>query len=251
MASLLDNRHNLANAFARQDRDGLPDAAAEEAERPQGGPGRGGGLRIWLPQVAGVEQAERLEVPLRQWLRQGDRPGRLLTVLHPGADLGAEARSAPPDVVVLDGGTALGGLGPDGWLALGAGLVVAVEAGRAEPWLLAAERQPLQLVPAGPGADTLGWAILSVAAAIRRERTWQVRVDALQQRLADRIVIERAKGVLVRQLGISEEEAYKRLRVLSRRQRRQIRDIAQSLLDAQSLLAPGGEDLASGLGPEP
>jgi len=52
------------------------------------------------------------------------------------------------------------------------------------------------------------------------------------------VVIERAKGVLLQRLGISEEEAYKRLRVLSRRQRRQIRDIAQSLLDAQALLTP-------------
>ena len=51
-------------------------------------------------------------------------------------------------------------------------------------------------------------------------------------------MIERAKGVLVQRLGVSEEEAYKRLRVLSRRQRRQIRDVAQSLLDAQALLAP-------------
>src|SRR5262249_61357673 len=60
----------------------------------------------------------------------------------------------------------------------------------------------------------------------------------LQQRLEDRIVIERAKGILVQRLGVSEEDAYKRLRVLSRRQRRQIRDIAQSFLDTQSLLMP-------------
>jgi AmiR/NasT family two-component response regulator len=63
-------------------------------------------------------------------------------------------------------------------------------------------------------------------------------LDEVQQRLSDRIVIERAKGVLLQRLGISEEEAYKRLRVLSRRQRRPIRDIAQSLLDTQDLLVP-------------
>ena len=51
-------------------------------------------------------------------------------------------------------------------------------------------------------------------------------------------MIERAKGILVQRLGISEEEAYKRLRVSSRRQRRQIRDIAQSLIDTQALLLP-------------
>jgi hypothetical protein len=66
-------------------------------------------------------------------------------------------------------------------------------------------------------------------------------VARLQRRLSDRIVIERAKGILVQRLKISEEEAYKRLRVLSRRQRRQIRDIAQSLLDTQFLFLPGSD----------
>jgi hypothetical protein len=58
-------------------------------------------------------------------------------------------------------------------------------------------------------------------------------------------VIERAKGILVQQLGVSEEEAYKRLRVSSRRQRRQIRDIAQSLIDTQALLLPEQNGYAS------
>jgi len=61
----------------------------------------------------------------------------------------------------------------------------------------------------------------------------------LQQRLNDRILIERAKGILVERLSISEKEAYQRLRLQSRRQRRPIRDIAQCLLDAQSLFSPG------------
>jgi hypothetical protein len=46
------------------------------------------------------------------------------------------------------------------------------------------------------------------------------------------------RGLLVERVGVSEKEAYKRLRVLSRRQRRQIRDIAQALLDTQALLLP-------------
>src|SRR5262249_38808325 len=72
-----------------------------------------------------------------------------------------------------------------------------------------------------------------------RRQAWQAQVELLQQRLNDRIVIERAKGILVQRLRIAEEEAYQRLRLLSRRQRRQIRDVAQSLLDAQELLLPG------------
>jgi hypothetical protein len=60
----------------------------------------------------------------------------------------------------------------------------------------------------------------------------------LQQRLNDRILIERAKGILVERLSISEKEAYQRMRLQSRRQRRPIRDIAQCLLDAQTLFSP-------------
>jgi AmiR/NasT family two-component response regulator len=81
-------------------------------------------------------------------------------------------------------------------------------------------------------------ALLTARTAQLRQAHWHAQVARLQQRLADRIVIERAKAILVQRLGLTEEEAYKRLRVLSRRQRRQIRDIAQSLLDTQSLLLP-------------
>ena len=42
----------------------------------------------------------------------------------------------------------------------------------------------------------------------------------------------------MQRLHITEEDAYKRLRLLSRRQRRQIRDIAQSLLDTEFLFSP-------------
>src|SRR5207248_1625381 len=85
---------------------------------------------------------------------------------------------------------------------------------------------------------SLWLALLGTAAAQRRQLHWKMQLARLQQRLTDRIVIERAKGVLVQRLGISEEDAYKRLRLLSRRQRRQIRDIAQSLLDTQFLFLP-------------
>src|SRR5262249_62150714 len=101
-----------------------------------------------------------------------------------------------------------------------------------------AEKSPIHLLPPRPCPDGLGLAVLSAQASRHRLLFWKAQAEQLQQRLNDRIIIERAKGILVQRLGISEEEAYKRLRVLSRRQRRQIRDIAQSLLDTQSLLTP-------------
>ena len=101
-----------------------------------------------------------------------------------------------------------------------------------------AELYPVWLLSADPDGAALSLALRGTQAALRRHRHWKSEVARLEQRLADRILIERAKGILVQRLGIHEEEAYNRLRVLSRRQRRHLRDVARSLLDAQFLLLP-------------
>ncbi|HEV3237926.1 MAG TPA: ANTAR domain-containing protein [Gemmataceae bacterium] len=100
-----------------------------------------------------------------------------------------------------------------------------------------AETRSLAFVPSTGGLEAIQVGLYNLAISLFRDRTWQARVDQLQSRLNDRIIIERAKGILVQTLNITEEEAYKRLRLSSRRHRRQIRDIAQSLLDTQSLLS--------------
>lgn len=54
--------------------------------------------------------------------------------------------------------------------------------------------------------------------------------------LADRRVIDRAKGILMKSRGIGEEEAYKLLRTTAMNQNRKIAEIAQSLVLAAGLL---------------
>ncbi|MDK1385901.1 ANTAR domain-containing response regulator [Sinorhizobium sp. 8-89] len=54
--------------------------------------------------------------------------------------------------------------------------------------------------------------------------------------LADRKVIDRAKGILMNSRGIGEEEAYKLLRTTAMNQNRKIAEIAQSLVLAAGLL---------------
>jgi two-component system, response regulator / RNA-binding antiterminator len=54
--------------------------------------------------------------------------------------------------------------------------------------------------------------------------------------LADRKVIDRAKGILMKSRGVSEEEAYKLLRTTAMNQNRKIAEIAQSLVLAAGLL---------------
>lgn len=58
--------------------------------------------------------------------------------------------------------------------------------------------------------------------------------------LESRKVIDRAKGLLMKSRGLSEEEAYALMRKTAMNQNRKIIEIAQSLVTAASLLDPGG-----------
>lgn len=61
-------------------------------------------------------------------------------------------------------------------------------------------------------------------------------VSELEQRLEDRKIIERAKGILMQNLSLSEPEAMRRLQKQARDSRRPMVELAKSLLDAQGLL---------------
>ena len=56
-----------------------------------------------------------------------------------------------------------------------------------------------------------------------------------RRQLAERKVVERAKGLLQQRLGVSEDEAYQRLREESRRQRRPMRDVAEAMLMVEGI----------------
>lgn len=60
--------------------------------------------------------------------------------------------------------------------------------------------------------------------------------------LENRKVIDRAKGLLMRSRGLSEEAAYALLRRTAMNQNRKIAEIAQSLVTAASLLDRGGTE---------
>lgn len=70
-------------------------------------------------------------------------------------------------------------------------------------------------------------------------------LEEARSELEGRKVIERAKGILMRSRGITEEEAYSLLRKTAMNQNRKIAEIAQSLVTAADLLAgpvgPGEE----------
>lgn len=195
-------------------------------------------MRAWFLQGDQGSENDALACRLRQWASQPENGCWSIDCLRGTPDVAALVQGRCPDVLLAAEPFSLA----DPWLTdvleQGVGLVVATPPERASALLPLAEQYAVQLIPSPPSVEELSLAVLNVLAALRRQRGWQARIDHLQQRLNDRILIERAKGILVERLAISEKEAYQRLRLQSRRQRRPIRDIAQCLLDAQSLFSP-------------
>jgi uroporphyrinogen-III synthase len=70
--------------------------------------------------------------------------------------------------------------------------------------------------------------------AVARARLAQENAR-LQGELEARKLVERAKGILQRNYGLSEEEAYLRLRGESRRMRRPMKDLAEAIILAEEL----------------
>ncbi|WP_119304129.1 ANTAR domain-containing response regulator [Dongia deserti] len=66
--------------------------------------------------------------------------------------------------------------------------------------------------------------------ALRRER------DAARSQLAERKIVDRAKGILMRAKGITEEEAYDRMRRTAMNEQRKMSEIAQSIVTAAEML---------------
>ena len=64
----------------------------------------------------------------------------------------------------------------------------------------------------------------------------QDELDRAKSALEDRKVIERAKGILMRLKGLTEDEAYVLLRSTAMREKKKIGEIAQSILTASELL---------------
>lgn len=62
----------------------------------------------------------------------------------------------------------------------------------------------------------------------------------LSERLETRKVLDRAKGILQRDLGISEEDAYLTIQKQSRQRRRSKREIAEAILLADDVRRGAG-----------
>ena len=82
-------------------------------------------------------------------------------------------------------------------------------------------------------------AALGLAAARHAEfEELEAEVDRAQQALEDRKLVERAKGLLMSALGLSEQDAFRRLQLTARERNLRLADVAARIVEQQTLLEP-------------
>ena len=81
--------------------------------------------------------------------------------------------------------------------------------------------------------------VLQVAIArFEQDRVLRSQLDAAQTQLSERKLIERAKGILMDDVGLSEEQAYKHLRKLAMDRGQRLGQVAERIVEAKDLLNP-------------
>ena len=82
-------------------------------------------------------------------------------------------------------------------------------------------------------------AAIGLAAARQAEfQQLEAEVDRAQQALEDRKLVERAKGLLMSALDLSEQDAFRRLQLTARERNLRLADVAARIVEQQNLLAP-------------
>jgi AmiR/NasT family two-component response regulator len=80
---------------------------------------------------------------------------------------------------------------------------------------------------------------IKLAAARHAEfEALEAEVSKAQQALEDRKLVERAKGLLMSALKLSEQDAFRRLQMTARERNLRLADVARRIVEQQSLLEP-------------
>jgi response regulator NasT len=83
--------------------------------------------------------------------------------------------------------------------------------------------------------------VLQVAIArFEQERALREQLDEAQMQLAERKLVERAKGLLMQEVGLSEEQAHRHLRKLAMDRGQRLGQVAERVVAAHDLLKPPG-----------
>jgi response regulator NasT len=179
------------------------------------------------------------EKDTREYLQQLlARLGHQVAVAADGAQLAELARRVEPDLIVTD----IKMPGMDGIEA-----AATLNEGREIPVILVSGHHEADLLARVAGSHIMAYLIkpvgpadleAAVAVAMARFGQYQlVRKEAhdLRQALEDRKVIERAKGAVMRRLGVDEEEAFSRLRKMATNGNFRLADAARKILVAEDV----------------
>jgi response regulator NasT len=82
----------------------------------------------------------------------------------------------------------------------------------------------------------LGAAIRLADARHRELRALEAEVDRAQQALEDRKLLERAKGLLMSEIGLTEPEAFARIQRSARDRNLRLVDVARQIIEQRTLL---------------
>jgi len=91
------------------------------------------------------------------------------------------------------------------------------------------------------GQADLGPAIAVASSRFQELQSLRKEAGDLKQALADRKIIEQAKGILMKVTGIDEKDAYKRLQHLAADHNQKVIDAAHSVLAMEKALRPAGQ----------
>ena len=177
-----------------------------------------GGVEEQLCGVEGIELAHTLDSPL-EMLRSIERYAPdivLIDTESPSRDvleqLAAVSAHAPRPVVMLTDDAHDDAIRAALGVGVSAYVVDSVEPRRLEPIMrVAIER-------------------------FQAEQRLRAELEDTRSRLAERKLVERAKGLLMEQRGCSEEEAYNALRTLAMQRGLRLGEIAQQVIDVAGLL---------------
>lgn len=168
---------------------------------------------------------------------------QVVAVAENGIQLVEHCRQLHPDLVITDiKMPELDGIEASSQICVERAVPVILVSAYHDPALIArAEADHIMAYLVKP----IGLADLQPAISIAVRRFAELRVlqyecKDLRQALADRKVIERAKGLLMKLTGIDEKEAFQRLQELASEKNQKLIAAAESILAVEKALAPRG-----------
>ncbi len=117
-------------------------------------------------------------------------------------------------------------------------VVVFSEDGRTEPMRQALRAGVSAYVIAGLSPQRLEQVLQVAIARFEHESELRQQLGQAQSQLSDRKLIDRAKGILMDQIGLGEEQAFKHLQKMAMDRGQRLAEAAQRIVKSRQLLSP-------------